>query len=470
MSNIAIDDRLVPERGLDSAAESTFGTPQLRVMLDWLLRGLGWVVALTVIGGVAGLAFGLTTPARYAASSDILVDPAKLQVVNDDIYSQSGARDSQLLDVESKMRVMTSGNVLSRVVTTMNLEADPEFSQSRPGLFGSGAVAPVDVRLRAQRRLEERITIRREEKSFVVSMSVWSDDPNKSVALNAALYLAFKDELAQAESDGAASAAGSLVARLEELRADVAMAEARVEDFRRSNGLQSSSGELVAAQTMTQLNTQVNEAQRRLVEAQSRYADLRAGIAADSSAQQSPAVAALRAQYAVTKQQHDAQLMTLGPRHPTMRSLATQVQSLQTQIEAELERIVAAARSDVEQAQATYDDLSARAVGVRSDVNVDNEAMVTMRELERDAAAKAAIYENFLARSRQLSEREQVDTTNVRLISPAMPPQDRNWPPRLLVLLAGGSALGALLGALLAISLGYLKWHPRGPVGLASRA
>jgi polysaccharide biosynthesis transport protein len=451
MSNITIDSPVRPN-DLDGAV----GTHHLRVILDWVLRRLRWVVAMAAIGAVAGVAFGVVTPAQYTASSDILVDPAKLQVVSDDIYSQSAARESQLLDVESKMRIMTSGNVLSRVVTTMGLDSDPEFSRPQANLFGFGPVTPVDVRLLAQRRLGERIRVRREEKSFVVTMAVWSEDPNKSVAINAALYLAFKDELAQGESDGAASAADSLLARLEELRADVAAAEAEVEEFRRSHGLQSSSGELVATQSMGQLNTQLNEAQRRLVEAQSRYDELNSGLPADSSAQQSPTIALLRAQYATTKQQYDAQLITLGPRHPTMVSLATQVQSLQGEIDNEYQRLVAAARNDVEQAQGVVDDLGAKAADFRSDVNVDNVAMVEMRELERVAAAKAAIYESFLARSRQLSEREQVDTTNVRLISPAVPPQDRSWPPRLVTLLAGGLTLGALLGALLAISLGFL--------------
>jgi uncharacterized protein involved in exopolysaccharide biosynthesis len=455
MSNITMDDRR-GSPGRRDIDPTLLESPTLRTTIGWLLRGLRWVIILAIVGAVAGVVFGLITPARFTASSDILVDPGKLQVVNDDIYPQASARDSQLLEVESKMRVMTSGNVLDRVVSTMGLENDPEFSAPSFNLFSFGRTPPVDTRLLAQRRLSDRLRVRREEKSFVVTLSVWSADASKSVALNTALYLAFKDELAQADSDGAATAAESLSARLEELRADVNAAEAKVEDFRREHGLQSSSGELVTTQAMAQINAQVLDAQRRLVEAESRYNELKSGSSADSEVQKSETIAALRAQYAITKQQYDAQLLMLGPRHPTIVSLATQVQALEREIENEYARLIAAARNDVEQAQSVVDDLTKKQLAVTSDVNVDNEALVEMRELERDAAAKAAVYEAFLARARQVSEREQVDTTNVRLISPATPPEDRSWPPRLVVLLAGGLALGALLGALVAIGRGYL--------------
>ena len=59
--------------------------------------------------------------------------PANLQVVNDDVFGNSPLRDSQLLEVESKLRVLTSRNVLTRVIDSMNLTQDEEFV--KPGLF-----------------------------------------------------------------------------------------------------------------------------------------------------------------------------------------------------------------------------------------------------------------------------------------------------------------------------------------------
>jgi len=53
-----------------------------------------------------------------------------------------------------------------------------------------------------------------------------------------------------------------------------------------------------------------------------------------------------------------------------------------------------------------------------------------------------------------VAEREQIDTTNVRVISPALPPADRSWPPKTVVLLVGGAVAGFVFGMLLAVGVG----------------
>jgi uncharacterized protein involved in exopolysaccharide biosynthesis len=80
--------------------------------------------------------------------------------------------------------------------------------------------------------------------------------------------------------------------------------------------------------------------------------------------------------------------------------------------------------------------------------------MVTLRELQRDADSKTAISEAFLTRAQQITQREQIDTSNVRVISTAVPPAARSWPPRTVLVMAGGAFGGIALGVMLAIGLG----------------
>jgi uncharacterized protein involved in exopolysaccharide biosynthesis len=87
----------------------------------------------------------------------------------------------------------------------------------------------------------------------------------------------------------------------------------------------------------------------------------------------------------------------------------------------------------------------------------DNEALVALRELERDAASKTAIYEAFLSRAKQVAEQEQIDTTNVRVISTAVPPPARSWPPRSVVMVGAGAAGGFVLAMLIAVILGMRR-------------
>lgn len=434
--------------------------PQIDRLVGWLRRRIVLIIAITVIGAAAGFAFGTLTPARYTSSSDILVDPAKLQVVANDIYDPGAAREAQLLDAEGKLRILTSGNVLRRVVDDLQLQNDPEFvpPPSAPLFsFGSGPARAVDDKLVAQRNLFEHVRAHREERSFIVSLSVWSLQPEKAVTISNAFVRAFLNELTEADSSQAGRSAQSLTDRLSELRKAVSDADELVESFRRENKLQSSEGELLSARSMGLLNSQMVEAQQRLIEAQGRYEQLRGASGGENAdALQSATIASLRSQYATAQQQYQAQLSVLGERHPTLANLRAQVNSLAVQVAAETQRLVDAARIERDQARTALAELESSTAAARSTVSTDNLAQIQLRDLERDATSKAAIYEAFLTRAQQVAEREGIDTTNIRVITPATLPDSRSWPPRTVQTIVAGAASGFMLALLLAAGLGYL--------------
>lgn len=434
-------------------------------MFVWLRAGFAAMMVLAIAGAALGAAYAMLTKPQYTVSSEILIDPAKLQVVPDDLFAQPGQVDGQLLNAGSKLRVLTSGNVLARVVATLDLANDPEFVEPEPlfslsGLLGgSSGPSLMTPELIALAALEKRVTTRADQTSFVVTMGVTTESSQKSIRISNAIVDAFREELAQAEADGASRTAVALNERLEELRLGVNAAEDRVEAYKRERGLQSSAGELVSTQSMTQLNAQVIAAQTRVIEAEAAYNELVAGgfDATAGDSQQSATLSSLRAQYAQLKQQLDAESMIYGPRYPTITRLRTQLQAVQAELAAETARIVNVGKVRLDEARAALAALTVEADAARSSVFSDNEAMVQLRELERDASSKAAIYESFLARARQVTEQEQLDTTNIRLISTAVPPPARSWPPRTVVVMAAGAVAGLLLGLVLAIGMGVRR-------------
>lgn len=441
----------------------------------WLRQGLLLAAVLGATGAVGGGAYAVLSKPRYTVTTDIMIDPGNLQVVEGDLFNQPGQVDGQLLTVGSKLRVLTSRSVLDRVVTNLDLVNDPEFHNSSPSgfslssLFGSKA-APTDeeAHLAALRALSEHVSATADEKSFVASLQVSSEDTGKAIAIADDIIKSFKAELAEAEADGAAQAAAALASRLDELKATVQTAEERVQAFRRENNLSTSAnGQLVSVQTMSALNAQVVDAQSRLIEAQTNYQTLSsAGLdAIPTTGIMATSLATLRDRAASLHQQLTAQSTTLGPRHPTIVNLTGELNAAEAQIRTELDRAVAAAKSAMVEAQANLDALNTKANSLTSDVFSDNELQVHLRELERDAAAKSAVYESFLTRARQITEREQIDTTNVRVISTAVPPASRSWPPRTVVVIALGAIAGFALGMLAVIGLGIVRdlRHPPVP-------
>lgn len=429
------------------------------LVLAWLRRSLWLVLGIAVFGAVAGLLFGMLAPPRYTATADLVIDPGHLQVVTDDVLPQAQQSDAQLLAVESKLRVLTAGATLADVVAALHLDGDPEFA-ARSGLAFGDSAAPEDASTTALRNLDKHVSASREERSYVVTLSVWSSDPGKSVRITNAVVTAFKDELAKSSADAAGQAATALDDRLASLRDAASTAEAKVEAFKREHHLVESGGQLTSTISITQLNTQVLDATARLNEAQAHYQQLTDNNASDDAsagALDSTTMSALRAQYAALRQQADSLAASLGPEHPTLRAARAQVAAAQAQIKAETTRMIQAAKQQMDQAQAALDALKAQAAMASAHVFDDNAAQVQLNQLERDATAQATIYQTFLGRARTVAEQQQIDTTNIRVISPPILPDSRSYPPRTLVLVGAGGVAGLVLGGLVAVGLGFLR-------------
>ncbi|WEX74930.1 GumC family protein [Sinorhizobium numidicum] len=433
----------------------------------WLRDGIRWMIIAFIVCVAGALAYALAASQRYTVYTDLVVDPSNLNVVSDDVFTTNPQRDAQLLEVESKLRILTSRNVLKRVVDGLQLANDAEFVKPTPlalltALFSSPD-GKADNELAAMRALTERVEARREERSFVVVLNVWSEDPAKAVTISDAIVDAFEAELFQSSAESAGRVAQNLNARLDELRRNVTEAEKRVEDFRRANGLQSSNnGELVSNQLSSELNTQVLEAQQRFIQAETRYKQMSAAIAqgqtASASVFESANMTSLRQQYNALQQQIGSMQLTYGEKHPRLAAARSERATLEAAINQEARRISERAKADYDRERSALDALRAKANDETSNVFADNEAQVHLRDLERDARTKAAIYETHLARTQQITERQQIDTTNIRVISRAVPPNSRSWPPRTIILLIGGAVLGLIAGVAMAVALGLWRY------------
>ena len=434
-----------------------------RRLFVWLRAGLVLTCLLALAGGIIGGAYAMLAKHRYTVATDILINPANLQVVANDLYSESGQIDGQLLNARSKQRILTSRNVLARVVDELDLANDPEFvDPDRTGANGAAS----DPKLAALKKLADSVDTAADETSFVTTLSVSSETTGKAILISQAVVKAFQEELANAEASGAGRAAAALDSRLGQLKSDVQAAEEKVQSYRRSNNLSASNGQLVSSQAMTQLNSQIVDAQSRVIAAQASYDALVAagvnGGSADPSI--SPALAALRDRADALRQQIDAQSMTYGPRHPTLVRLKAELDTVGSQIRSEFNRTVETANGNLEKAKSSLAALGVRMNELKGTVFTDNDSEVALRELERDAASKTAIYESFLSRARQITEREQIDTTNVQVISTAVPPRGRSWPPRTIALVGMGAFAGFALGMMLSIGLGIMRDMRQPPI------
>ena len=427
----------------------------------WLRKGSLWIILFTLVGLIAGIAYARLSTPRYTVTTDILVDPAGLQIVSDDLFRRNDQQQQALLlNVESKRQTLLSRTVLLRAIDALDLQTDPEFVPPPPtGLFallGSPRVAQ-GPEVAALDSLQKRLSAQRDEASFVITMSVWSRDPQKSIRISEAIIAAFREELIAADAEGAKRSAGTLTGRIKTLKDDVNAADEAVEAFRRERRLQTSEGELVSSRSMTQVNQQLVEARQRLIAAESRYNELSGEKGADAAAMLSTTIPTLRAQYSTLKSAISSQAQIYGPRHPRVVQQSSALSSIQNEIDAEIRRVQLSARNELDQARATVAALQAEAATAGVGVFSDNDAQIRLRELTREAAAKAAIYEAFLLRAHEITQSEQIDSTNIRIISPPVLPRTRSWPPTTAQVGGFGAMTGMVLSMIGVLGFGIAR-------------
>ena len=419
-----------------------------------------WTTAASLLIAVLLM---LALPHRFTAVTQILIDPTDLHAVGNDLNPANQANDAAVLQVESQVHVLSSDSVLRRVVSAESLDHDPEFV-GRPsatrGLmasFGLGGARNADPTLSALNALKGKLQVKRAERTYVVDVSVTSQDPAKAARIANAVAQAYLAEQTDVRSDSARQISQSLSARLNELKDRVREAEDRVETFKARYNILGASGQLVNEQQLSELNKQLGAARVRTATAKARLDQVeRLQQSGDETgsfpeAVQSQTITALRSQYAEVMRREAEQMTSLGERHPAVIEIQAEAARLRKMIDDEVHRIALATRSEYQSARANEAALAANLETLKDNAVTTNEAMVTLRELERDVQASRAVYEAFLVRARETGEQERLDTKNIRVISRADPPQRRSFPPSNMLLAVGALLLGVGAGTGIAI-------------------
>ncbi|RWJ24956.1 MAG: succinoglycan biosynthesis protein exop [Mesorhizobium sp.] len=431
------------------------------------------IVAMTILGATLGVAIALSTPKKYEATAELIVDPRDLKLTDRDLTQSVVASDATLAIVENQVRVLTSGTVLNKVVDKLNLVNDPEFNGQ--GSDGLGVMTLIRSilsrndgpgadegrrRALAVANLAESLSVERGGKTFVISVSATTQNGEKSALIANTMTDVFLQTFGQIQSDTAGRATNELTGRLDELRKGVEVAERKVEDFRAAHDLVDAQGHLISDDEMLKLNQQLAIARARTLELNARAASARSidvnSVLSGTLPEEinSNTMSDLRSQYAALKQEADRAAIRFGPRHPELQALNAQLAGSRERIAAELRRIASSLQVDLRRAVQLEQDLASRLaqLKVRSgDVNSD---LVTLRELEREAAAKRSVYEQYLLRARETGEQKDINTANINVISRAFAPLEPNGPSRAVTVLAGllaglasGVGLGAMRGA-----------------------
>ncbi|MBB4002794.1 GumC family protein [Aurantimonas endophytica] len=453
-------------RAAQPVPSSTLLDPVYIIRSVWASK---WLIAFTtVVGIMIAVAVALSTPKQYTATTAILADPRDIKVVANEVTPNGLPSDATLALIESQMAVIYSNDVLGRVVDEADLVSDPEFNGTAEttfgsltawfnGLFGDQQQVTTRRRLQTIANFRHATTVSRDPKSFVLNLSVETWDPEKSAQLVNRVAETFIDQLGRVQSSTARRASDALSSRLAELRQSVVEAERAVEEYKSANGLVGVGGRLVDDDYILRMNDQLARSRSDITALRVR-AEQMANASVDAVVEgsfpeelTSEALSRLRNTYSELSQQRASLAVTLGPRHPQLLASEQALDSARNAIRQEVNRIVAAAQTELSRAEETNRNLTAQINELKTKQVATSESFVKLRELEREVEASRAVYEAFLLRARETGEQEMLNTANVRVISSATPPLEPSSVSRRAVVM-----VGAILGLMAGIGLAVL--------------
>ncbi|MCB1411619.1 MAG: GumC family protein [Xanthobacteraceae bacterium] len=430
-----------------------------RSFIQVLARRKAVIAAIAGACLLAALAAALLMSPRFVSDIKILVDPRGLQILPNDLNPNAASTDVTFAILDSQVQLITSTEVLRRVIDKLHLTDDPEFGPDAAATADappSGMEAKYWATLRA---LRKRIDVRRPDRTFVLTVSVWTrTSAEKSKRIADAIGDAYLAVQIKNHADVADRTAAALESRLVTLQQNLNKAEKELDAYRVRNNLVGGNGRLLSERELNDLTSQLSAQRMRTFELKTRVDALRrragAGEPVDviPEALQSQAINDLRARYAEAKKAEADSQVALGPRHPAVIAAKAQVVQIRQLINDELARIRRGLIAEYQRAQTVEAALNQQIIAARELSASGEPAIVKLRALESEVAAQRAVLETMQRRAKEVREEGGLDRSNARIISPAAEQPVQYVVPRTLIV-AGGLLIGLLAGIFVAAFL-----------------
>ncbi|WP_426024743.1 GumC family protein [Brevundimonas sp. TSRC1-1] len=454
-----------PPEGLGQAID-------LKRLIAVFRRRLKLFIAIVLLVLAVAIVVTVRATPLYTATANLMIDTRKENVVDAEAVLSGLTADTGVVDTE--VEILKSRHLAETVVDTLKLTEDPEFNPSlrAPGVLQSvaggvaslfGAAAPDAARARlsaieAQKVKEKvvdtvlsRLSIRRAGLTYVMSVGFASEDPAKAARIANTFADRYLLDQLDAKFDATRQANEWLNGRLSDLRIEVQQAEAAVEQYRTANNLLSASGATLTEQEISTYNQQLATVRAQQAEAEARLRTARAQLASGSTGDDvgealgSQVVQTLRAQRATVSGRVADLTSRYGPRHPDMLRAQRELSDIDTQIQAEIQRIISNLEAQAQVARERTASMANSLGGARGALAANNAAGVRLNELERNAESSRTLYQSFLDRFKETSAQEGIQQSDARIVSRAAIPTAPSSP---------NVPLNLALGLVLAIGAG----------------
>jgi polysaccharide biosynthesis transport protein len=454
--------RASAEPAVGPALLETFGLMDVFAILRRRL------ITFLAVGGLIGalvLAALISGPRLYTASATLALDLDQSTLLGQDRSSPVPPADDSAL-VDSEAGIVGSRAVMERVIQIEKLDARPEFNKAleKPGplslIFGAPKTPTTQTEkaVAKSRLLEEigkKLKIKRIGRTRLVEVEFKSRDPELAARVANAFAMEYIRDGLDSRRNQASNASDFLRGRLGDLREDVQGTERQAERFRTNAGLLSADGVTLIERQITELQTQLITLRSDLAEKVARADEARRSLNATRTSAALPEVLAsqtigdLRRQEAEVVRQLADLRQNYGPRWPELKRKEQELGDLRRQIDEEADRIASTLDRDAAITGQRVRAMEQAIASLQARLSNVNVSQVQLRDIERNADASRALYEEALAKLKEEDIRGAFMTPNARLVSEASVPRRPSEPRRLLGLIF--AAIAGLIAGLAAV-------------------
>ena len=458
------------------------------------------VLSITFIIILAAAIHLSTLPPLYQSSATLLIEVNKSKVVSiEDLYSSDYSSQSY---IQTQLELMKSRHLVEEVTRQERLDLAPEFNpnkqRKRRGWMQDNWVpkwmqvylrpvnkAPLevvqkdgpDVAIKNEagksdfnshqfasliNMVSSRINVAPVHNSQLVRVTFTSESPKLAARVATAIAQTYINQTLEARLQMTKHAVSWLTERLEGLRQGLDESEKKLQKYRDSSGMLSSSErDSMEVQQLSSLNALWLEAKAKRVEAQVRYERLQSLMSEykdrlnELPLADNPVVDGLHGKASKISLQLSKLSGRYGKKHPKIIRTSKELEEVKKKISQEIKRAITTIRHKFKVAELQETKARQQLQTQKELLQEHQKKVFVINNLERDVQANRQLYDLFQKRFKEAGVTEGMEPVNARIVDPANPPA-RSFTPNKPRSLALATLLGLMLGAFLAISLEYM--------------
>ena len=394
-------------------------------------------VALMVLALALGLALSvsLALPSQYTAQTAVLVDLR----TPDPVIGASMPGVVAPSYMATQVDIIGGERVAQRVVSMLKLDEEPvlleawkEATQGR----GSKAVWLADA-------LQKRLDVRPARESNVINISFKGSDPEMTAKIVNAFAQAYLDTHLALKTEPARIYAEWFEQQAKASRANLEAAQARLSNYQQKAGIVTNDERMdYETAKLGAISTQLTEVQGITTDSQSKRNGRTDTVA---EVMQSPLINGLKADIGRLEAKVQEADVKLGPNHPQMQSMQSELASLKRRLASETGNISASIDTAYRVGKDRERELQSAVAAQKSRVLMLNKDRDELNVYRRDVEAAQRAYEEVSKNASQTRLQSLTNQTNVVRLNTATAPLKPSSPKTLMnVLIAafGGTLLG----------------------------